>query len=126
MTEAELTWRDLPIRDDLRGLSPYGAPQLDVPVLLNTNENPYAPSPELVADLAAAAAHAAAGANRYPDRDAEELRKDLAQYLGHGLVGAGTCGRPTVPTRSSSRSCSASAAPDAVPWDSSPHPRCTG
>ena len=87
MTEAELTWRDLPIRDDLRGLSPYGAPQLDVPVLLNTNENPYSPSPGLVADLAAAAAQAAAGANRYPDRDAEELRKDLAQYLGHGLVG---------------------------------------
>jgi histidinol-phosphate aminotransferase len=84
----QLTWRDLPIRDDLRGLSPYGAPQLDVPVLLNTNENPYAPSPALVADLAAAAAHAAAGANRYPDRDAEELRKDLAQYLGHGLLGA--------------------------------------
>jgi histidinol-phosphate aminotransferase len=88
------TWRDLPIRDDLRGLSPYGAPQLDVPVLLNTNENPYAPSPALVADLAAAAAKAAAGANRYPDRDAEELRKDLAQFLndhhslGHDLLGA--------------------------------------
>ena len=88
MTEsAPITWRDLPIRDDLRGLSPYGAPQLDVPVLLNTNENPYPPSPALVADLAEAAARAAAGANRYPDRDAEELRKDLAQYLGHGLVG---------------------------------------
>ncbi|HEX4789161.1 MAG TPA: histidinol-phosphate transaminase [Actinospica sp.] len=88
------TWRDLPIRDDLRGLSPYGAPQLDVPVLLNTNENPYAPSPALVADLAAAAAKAAAGANRYPDRDAVELRKDLAQFLndqhslGHDLLGA--------------------------------------
>ena len=89
MTEpAPVTWRDLPIRDDLRGLTPYGAPQLDVPVLLNTNENPYPPSAALVADLAAAAAAAAAGANRYPDRDAEELRKDLAQYLGHGLVGA--------------------------------------
>jgi histidinol-phosphate aminotransferase len=85
---AQLTWRDLPIRDDLRGLSPYGAPQLDVPVRLNTNENPYPPSPGLVADLAEAAAKAAADANRYPDRDAEELRKDLAQYLGHGLLGA--------------------------------------
>ena len=90
----QITWRDLPIRDDLRGLTPYGAPQLDVPVLLNTNENPYAPSAALVADLAAAAARAAAGANRYPDRDAEELRKDLAQFLnehhglGHGLLGA--------------------------------------
>ena len=88
MTEPVLSWRDLPVRDDLRGLSPYGAPQLDVPVLLNTNENPYPPSAALVADLALAAAEAAAGANRYPDRDAEELRKDLAQYLGHGLVGA--------------------------------------
>jgi histidinol-phosphate aminotransferase len=86
-TGAQLTWRDLPIRDDLRGLSPYGAPQLDVPVLLNTNENPYPPSPGLVADLAAAASAAAAGANRYPDRDAVELRKDLADYLGHGLLG---------------------------------------
>jgi histidinol-phosphate aminotransferase len=86
-TGARLTWRDLPIRDDLRGLSPYGAPQLDVPVLLNTNENPYPPSPGLVADLARAAANAAAGANRYPDRDAVELRKELADYLGHGLVG---------------------------------------
>ena len=86
-TGAPLTWRDLPIRDDLRGLSPYGAPQLDVPVLLNTNENPYPPSPELVADVAAAAAKAASGANRYPDRDAVELRKDLADYLGHGLLG---------------------------------------
>jgi histidinol-phosphate aminotransferase len=88
VTEPVLTWRDLPIRDDLRELSPYGAPQLDVPVLLNTNENPYPPSAGLVADLARAASSAAAGANRYPDRDADELRKDLAQYLGHGLVGA--------------------------------------
>lgn len=90
---AGFTWRDLPIRDDLRGLSPYGAPQLDVPVLLNTNENPYPPSPELVADVAIAATSAAAGANRYPDRDAVELRKDLAQFLnehslGHDLLGA--------------------------------------
>lgn len=89
-----ISWRDLPIRDDLRGLSPYGAPQLDVPVLLNTNENPYPPSAELVADVAAAASSAAAGANRYPDRDAVELRKDLAQFLNehslghHGLLGA--------------------------------------
>ncbi|TMR88117.1 histidinol-phosphate transaminase, partial [Nonomuraea basaltis] len=32
---------DLPIRDDLKGKTPYGAPQIDVPVRLNTNENPY-------------------------------------------------------------------------------------
>ncbi|MFC4007544.1 histidinol-phosphate transaminase [Nonomuraea purpurea] len=76
---------DLPIRDDLRGKSPYGAPQIDVPVRLNTNENPYPPSPELVADLAEAVRAGAGGLNRYPDRDALELRAELAGYLGHGL-----------------------------------------
>ena len=60
------------------------------PVALNTNENPYPPSDALVADLAAAVAVAAAGLNRYPDRDAVELRADLAGYLGHGLTGAQT------------------------------------
>ena len=86
--DGPISWQDLPIRDDLRGLSPYGAPQLDVPVLLNTNENPYPPPPELIADLRDAVAAAATTLNRYPDRDAVELRKDLAQYLGHGLTGA--------------------------------------
>jgi len=85
---APISWQDLPIRDDLRGLSPYGAPQLDVPVLLNTNENPYPPPPELIADLRDAVTAAATTLNRYPDRDAVELRKDLAQYLGHGLTAA--------------------------------------
>jgi histidinol-phosphate aminotransferase len=76
---------DLPLREDLRGLSPYGAPQLDVPVQLNTNENPYPPPAELVADLRAAVAGAAETLNRYPDREAVELRTALAAYLGHGL-----------------------------------------
>ena len=40
-----------PLREELRGLEPYGAPQLDVPVLLNVNENPYPPSPTVVADI---------------------------------------------------------------------------
>ena len=72
---------DLPIRDELRGKSPYGAPQLDVPVLLNTNENPY-PLPEpLVARIAERVAEAARHLNRYPDRDAVELRAGLAAYL---------------------------------------------
>ncbi|WP_219469782.1 histidinol-phosphate transaminase [Nonomuraea rhizosphaerae] len=77
---------DLPIRDDLRGRSPYGAPQIDVPILLNTNENPYPPSPALVDDLAEEVRASAGGLNRYPDRDALALRADLAGYLGHGLV----------------------------------------
>jgi histidinol-phosphate aminotransferase len=79
---------DLPLRDDLRGRSAYGAPQLDVPVRLNTNENPYGPSVALAADLAAAVQEAAAELNRYPDRDATALRAELAGYLGHDLTGA--------------------------------------
>ncbi|MFB7412816.1 histidinol-phosphate transaminase [Streptomyces sp. NPDC056202] len=74
-------WDELPVRDELKGKSPYGAPQLDVPVQLNTNENPY-PLPEpLVARIAERVAEAARGLNRYPDRDAVELRTELARYL---------------------------------------------
>jgi histidinol-phosphate aminotransferase len=76
------------VRDDLKDLHPYGAPQIDVPVRLNTNENPYPPSPRLVRAIADAVAHAAATLNRYPDRDAVELRKDLADYRGPGLTGS--------------------------------------
>jgi histidinol-phosphate aminotransferase len=79
----------LPIRADLAGRQPYGAPQLDVPVRLNTNENPYPPSAALVADIAAAVGDVAGGLNRYPDRDAVALRTALAGYLGHGLTVAG-------------------------------------
>jgi histidinol-phosphate aminotransferase len=76
----------LPVRDDLKELSPYGAPQLDVAVALNTNENPYPPSDALRRAIADAVAGVAGTLNRYPDRDATELRKDLAGYLGHGLT----------------------------------------
>jgi len=82
--------KHLPVRDDLQDLQPYGAPQLDVPVLLNTNENPYAPSASLQRAVADAVAEVAGTLNRYPDRDAVDLRKDLADYLGHGLTAAGT------------------------------------
>ncbi|MFF1698991.1 histidinol-phosphate transaminase [Streptomyces sp. NPDC058257] len=72
---------DLPVRDELRGKSPYGAPQLDVPVRLNTNENPY-PLPEpLVERITERVREAARDLNRYPDRDAVELRTELARYL---------------------------------------------
>lgn len=71
----------LPLRPELAGLEPYGAPQLDVPVLLNVNENPYAPADDVVADIAADVAVAARGLNRYPDRDFLALREDLAGYL---------------------------------------------
>ena len=75
-----------PVRADLAGRHPYGAPQLDVPVRLNTNENPFPPSAALVADIAAAVTKVAGGLNRYPDRDAVALREALAAYLGHGLT----------------------------------------
>ena len=78
---AAVTLDQLPLRDDLRGKTPYGAPQLDVAVRLNTNENPYPPPPELVADVTAAVAEVAAELHRYPDRDARALRADLAAYL---------------------------------------------
>ncbi|MFE0146767.1 histidinol-phosphate transaminase [Nonomuraea sp. NPDC059007] len=78
---------DLPLRDDLRGKTPYGAPQIDVPIRLNTNENPYSPSKALVDDLAEEVRRSASTLNRYPDRDAVELRAELAAYLGHGLGG---------------------------------------
>jgi histidinol-phosphate aminotransferase len=78
---ADATLDDLPLRDDLRGRSPYGAPQLDVSVRLNTNENPYPPPQELVDDVTAAVQEAATALHRYPDRDAKALRHDLAAYL---------------------------------------------
>jgi histidinol-phosphate aminotransferase len=83
-----MTWP--PLREELRGIEPYGAPQLDVPVQLNVNENPYGPSAECVADIARAVAEAAASLNRYPDREFTELREALAEYLntdgGRGIA----------------------------------------
>ena len=81
---------ELPIRDELRGLTPYGAPQLDVAVRLNTNENSY-PLPGAVAvALEKALSAVLRDLNRYPDREAVALRQDLANYLGHGLTEANT------------------------------------
>lgn len=78
---ARIGLADLPLRENLRGKSPYGAPQLTVPVQLNTNENPHPPSRALVDDVAEAIRAAAADLHRYPDRDAVALRTDLAAYL---------------------------------------------
>jgi histidinol-phosphate aminotransferase len=72
----------LPLRPELVGLHPYGAPQLDVPVLLNVNENPYPPSAAVVAEITGAVRRASVGLNRYPDRDFLALRQDLVGYLG--------------------------------------------
>jgi histidinol-phosphate aminotransferase len=85
-TVSQAPGQDPPLREDLRGRSPYGAPQVEARARLNTNENPYPPSPELVRAIAGAVAAEAAGLNRYPDRDAIALRGDLAAYLGRGLT----------------------------------------
>ncbi|KAA6437890.1 histidinol-phosphate transaminase [Agrococcus sediminis] len=79
---------DLPIRDDLRGLTPYGAPQLDVPVRLNVNENAYRVPEAVALDIVQQLARALPDANRYPDREFDALRAAFAGYLGHGLQSA--------------------------------------
>ncbi|MBI9115443.1 histidinol-phosphate transaminase [Sanguibacter suaedae] len=71
----------LPVRPGIVGTEPYGAPQLDVPHLLNVNENPYPPDADVVASIAADVAAAAGTLNRYPDREFLGLRADLADYL---------------------------------------------
>ena len=81
MSGKKITLADLPLRENLRGKSPYGAPQLMVPVRLNTNENPHPPTQALVDDVAESVRDAASDLHRYPDRDVVGLRADLAAYL---------------------------------------------
>jgi histidinol-phosphate aminotransferase len=69
------------LRPDLWGRTAYGAPQLDVPVPLNTNENSYAVPQEVVDAIVLGVAEVASGLNRYPDREFVRLRGDLAAYL---------------------------------------------
>ncbi len=82
-----LSWADMLseidalLRPDLRGRSAYGAPQLDLPVTLNTNENSYAVPAVVVDEIASAVAEIASGLNRYPDREFTALREALAAYL---------------------------------------------
>ena len=69
------------LREDLRGRTPSGAPQLDVPVRLNTNENSYAVPADVVDAIVASVAETARHLNRYPDREFTRLREALAAYL---------------------------------------------
>lgn len=80
------TLDDLPLRDDLRGQRPYGAPQARVAVALNVNENTHAVPPEVADDIVDAVAVALRDINRYPDREFTQLRDAFADYLGHGLA----------------------------------------
>lgn len=77
---------DLPLRANLVGKQPYGAPQDPVPVSLNVNENTHAIPEAVITDIVAELATAVRGVNRYPDRDFVGLREDLAVFLGHGLT----------------------------------------
>lgn len=77
---------ELPIRDDLRGREPYGAPQKHVRVELNVNENTHPIPSDVQADILSRVSKALQRANRYPDREFVELRESLADYLGHGLT----------------------------------------
>lgn len=76
---------DLPLRDDLRGKTPYGAPQAPLPVALNVNENTHPFPQEVADDIMDAVAVALRDVNRYPDREFTALREGFADYLGHGL-----------------------------------------
>lgn len=76
---------DLPLRDDLVGKLPYGAPQAVVPVALNVNENTHGIPEDVAHDIVARVAAAVLSVNRYPDREFTELRESFARYLGHGL-----------------------------------------
>lgn len=78
---SDTTLDDLPLRDDLRGHAPYGAPQLEVSVRLNTNENSHDVPPEVVEAVVAAIAEQVPHLNRYPDREADALRDALAAFL---------------------------------------------
>lgn len=71
----------LPLREPLKPMSPYGAPQVVASAQLNTNENPFAPSPALVAAIAKRVSEVSATLNRYPDRDAIALRAGIAKYI---------------------------------------------
>ena len=73
------TW--LPLREPLKPMSPYGAPQVTASAQLNTNENPFAPSAALVAAITKRVGEVSATLNRYPDRDSTALRARLAKYI---------------------------------------------
>lgn len=77
---------DLPIRDSLRGRTPYGAPQLHVPIALNVNENTHEISEDILVDIIQRIAVSLKDINRYPDREFTALRELLATYVEHELT----------------------------------------
>ncbi|MCL2784056.1 MAG: histidinol-phosphate transaminase [Propionibacteriaceae bacterium] len=83
---AEISWDELPLREEIRDAVPYGDPHFDVPARLNMNENPYPPSDLVRADILQAVRVATDNIHRYPDREATQLRQAMAEYLGFGLT----------------------------------------
>ena len=81
-----ISFSDLPIRDEFRGMTPYGAPQAPLPVALNVNENTHPIPDDVAADIVESLSLAVHDLNRYPDREFTLLREAFAGYLGHGLT----------------------------------------
>ena len=67
--------RPFEVRDDLRDVPPYRAPQVEAAVRLNTNESPWPPPEGFLKDLAERISRSEL--NRYPDREAKALRSAL-------------------------------------------------
>lgn len=72
---------DLPLRDDLRGSEPYGAPQLPEGIQLNVNENSYGVPEVVQSAISQEIARVLGNLHRYPDREFLDLRRAIANYL---------------------------------------------
>ncbi len=77
----------LPIREELHGQEPYGAPQLTVRAMLNVNETTHEVPADVVEAITKQVHAAASQMNRYPDREFTELRQKLADFLSRDLPG---------------------------------------
>lgn len=80
-----------PVIERLVPYVPGEQPKLDKLVKLNTNENPYPPSPQVVAAITQAAQQ---GLQLYPDPESSALRQVIAEHLGlaeqHVFLGNGS------------------------------------
>lgn len=72
--------RPFDVREDLRDVPPYRAPQVDAAVRLNTNESPYTPPEAFFEELADRVR--ALSFHRYPDRDTRALRAAIGARHG--------------------------------------------
>lgn len=86
MGRVTISFEDLPIRDDLRGQKPYGAPQVPLPIALNVNENTHPVPASVASDILDEIAVVLSDVNRYPDREFSALREAFADYLGHNMT----------------------------------------